>query len=1630
MKILSLPGPVALSSFRLRKLLGEIRERTPVSSLDARFVHFVAVRRHPLTEEESARLAAILDYGVRDATGASDTSASHAPDGARIDQEAALWPARAHQQSGQLVLVAPRPGTVSPWSSKATDIARHCGLSAIARIERGIVFSFDTEDGAPPAGPALETITTLLHDPMTQTVLHDFAEVDALFQHRPPAPLGHIRLGSDTKEDSSSRLAVLEAANRDLGLALDAGEITYLVDGFAALGRDPTDVELMMFAQVNSEHCRHKVFNANWVLDGVAEEHSLFEMIKSTHANAPDRAHILSAYADNAAVMRGLPMAEGGTRFHPHPRSRRYSHMADDAHILMKVETHNHPTAISPYPGAATGSGGEIRDEAATGRGARAKAGLTGFSVSNLRIPGFEQPWELDFGKPPRIASALSIMLEAPIGAAGFNNEFGRPALLGYFRTLEVAVAEIPPVPTQARGNEKKDRRMGKGAERRAHHDVDDGHGASRLCPSYNPRSSYDPRPSLTEIRGYHKPIMVAGGMGNIGEEHVAKRPLPVDAPVLVLGGPAMLIGLGGGAASSMASGAAKEGLDFASVQRENPEMQRRCQEVIDRCWQMGESNPILSIHDVGAGGLSNAVPELVHGGGKGGRFELRAIPNDDPGMSPLALWCNESQERYVLALEPQRLEEFLGFCRAERCPCAELGRTTEEMSLVLTDAWAKGEDRTPIDIPMSFLFGDPPRMAREATRIPPAGGGTMARGGAPMAEGISPGTDGDTPGMEGGLEPADGGSEPGEEGDRVARDDLHRKDADQHPTNVSLRSAGVSQQPMSAGLLQKDAGTQPADANPCGKSVSRQSASARSRDMGVSLYLLGGGRQGADAGSPASALNTIDAVPAERLPASFRTPALERDAFGDDGRVDKAEGRTHLPHPVPPQARGNEETLETAAFRVLRLPTVASKGFLITIGDRSITGLVARDQMVGPWQVPVADCAVTASGFETWRGEAMAMGERAPVALLDAPASGRLAVAEAITNIACAPIENLQKVALSANWMAACGHPGEDARLFDTVNAVSKLCRTLGITIPVGKDSLSMKTVWEENGEARAVTAPLSLIVSSFAPVLDARRTLTPQLRVDGHDDSETDLILIDLGRGRNRLGGSALAQVRGDMGGEPADLDHPEDLAAFFQAIQALNRTGRLLAYHDRSDGGLFATLCEMAFAGHTGISVRLDGLGAEPLGILFSEEPGAILQTRREDSEAVRESLRWHGLPAEYARVIGEPNPDDEVRFLLGGKVVFRAPRATLQRAWSETGYRMQALRDNPDCARQEYEGISDVDDPGLDPRIGFDLFSDVADGNTLDEDILAPLLGSARPKVAILREQGVNGHVEMAAAFHRAGFDCFDVSMSDLIEGNATLAGYHGMAACGGFSYGDVLGAGGGWASSILYNPRARDAFADFFSRPDTFTLGVCNGCQMLSRLTDLIPGTEHWPRFARNLSEQFEARLTLCEILPSPSVLLAGMAGSRFPIVVAHGEGKAEFGREGDRRGLVDARLKRAYLPYDAGGNGNAALENGALPGDRRGDDRRVDKRSASTTIGCLRYVDSRGNATEQYPANPNGSPGGVTGFTSLDGRVTIMMPHPERMFRTCQYSWHPDDWGEDGPWLRMFQNARRWVEGN
>ncbi|MCK9530021.1 MAG: phosphoribosylformylglycinamidine synthase, partial [Gammaproteobacteria bacterium] len=1106
-------------------------------------------------------------------------------------------------------------------------------------------------------------------------------------------------------------------------------------ENFQKLGRNPTDVELMMFAQANSEHCRHKIFNADWIIDGRKQEHSLFKMIRNTYHHHKEG--VLSAYKDNAAVLDG---AVAG-RFFPDPSTGEYGYHREPVHMMIKVETHNHPTAISPHPGAATGSGGEIRDEGATGRGGKPKAGLTGFSVSNLRIPGFEQPWETDFGKPGRIVSALDIMLEGPIGAASFNNEFGRPSINGYFRTFEEKV----------------------------------------------------PGPNGDEVRGYHKPIMIAGGLGNIRAIHVEKDLIPPGAQLIVLGGPAMLIGLGGGAASSMAQGTSHEDLDFASVQRSNPEMERRCQEVIDRCWQQGEDNPIISIHDVGAGGLSNAMPELVNDAGRGARFELRTIPNDEPGMSPKEIWSNESQERYVLAVSPERMEEFNAICERERCPYAVIGEATEEQQLVVGDAHF---DNTPVDMPMEVLLGKPPKMLRDVQHKP-----------------------------------------------------FHKPDFDTRSIN-----------------------------------------------------------------------------------------------------------------------------LRDAAYRLLKLPTIADKRFLITIGDRTVTGLIARDQMVGPWQEPVADCGVTAANFDTYTGEAMAMGERTPVALVDHAASARMAVAEAITNIAAARIDKLSDIKLSANWMAPAGHPGEDAGLFDAVRAVGmELCPALGLTIPVGKDSMSMKTVWDDDkGEKQAVTAPLSLIVTAFAPVTDVRRTLTPQLR---NEEGDTDLILIDLGRGRQRLGGSCLAQVYKQTGHQAPDLETPEHLKAFFDAIQTLNDRKLLLAYHDRSDGGLFVTLAEMAFAARTGVTVQLDGLGEDAAAALFNEELGAVIQVRHQDTDDVLAWLHDFGM-GKHSHVIGELNDEDRVVIMHRDLEAFSELRVDLQRAWAETSYRMQSLRDNPECAQEEFDRLLDVSDPGLSPVLTFEP----------DEDIAAPFIArGVRPRVAILREQGVNGQVEMAAAFDRAGFASVDVHMSDVLSGRVQLKDFQGLAACGGFSYGDVLGAGEGWAKSILFNPRAREEFETFFHRGDSFALGVCNGCQMMSNLHELIPGADGWPRFVRNGSEQFEARVAMVEVLRSPSLFLKGMEGARLPIAVAHGEGRAEF-RDTD----APAHALREHL-------------------------------------ACVRYVDNYGDPTEVYPANPNGSPLGLTGLTTRDGRVTILMPHPERVFRTVQYSWHPDDWGVDGPWMRMFRNARVWV---
>jgi len=1294
--MLILRGAPALSSFRIAKLLDTLTPLDPdLSDIYAEFLHFVDLDG-ALDERERYVLDRLLKYGPTIET---------------------------REPEGQLLLVAPRPGTISPWSSKATDIAHNCGLGRIRRMERGIAFYLKSRGDAFDAD-RLRALAKPLHDRMTQTVLFEPEAADVLFRHAEPTPMRSIDLLE------RGRVA-LEEANRELGLALADDEIDYLVKSFTELNRDPNDIELMMFAQANSEHCRHKIFNAEWTIDGHKQDHSLFAMIRNTY-----RMHnegVLSAYRDNSAVIRG---SEAG-RFFPDPETNRYGYHHEPVHILMKVETHNHPTAISPYPGASTGSGGEIRDEGATGRGAKPKAGLTGFTVSNLRIPGFEQPWEVEYGRPGRIASALDIMIEGPIGGASFNNEFGRPNLCGYFRTFEMSTSG-----------------------------------------------------ENVDVRGYHKPIMIAGGYGNIREGDVEKHAFSAGSRIVVLGGPAMLIGLGGGAASSMASGSSEEDLDFASVQRDNAEMERRCQEVIDRCWALGEGNPIESIHDVGAGGLSNALPELVNDAGRGARFELRAVPNDEPGMSPLEIWCNESQERYVLAIRAEAFETFAAICRRERAPFAVVGEATDEARLVLDDSHF-GD--TPIDMPLNVLLGKPPRMHRDVE---------------------------------------------------------HRV--------VEL-----------------------------------------------------------------SAFSASDIDPAE------------------------------------------------AAERVLKLPSVADKTFLITIGDRTITGYIARDQMVGPWQVPVSDVAVTTTSFDVHVGEAMAMGERTPLAVIDAPASGRMAIGEAITNIAAARIGRLSDVKLSANWMAAAGSPGEDAALYDTVRAVGmELCPALGLTIPVGKDSMSMRTVWEENGERKSVVAPLSLIISAFAPVVDVRATLTPRLRTDV---GATDLIVVDLGCGKNRLGGSALAQVHGTVGNEAPDLDDPALLKGLFDAVQALSADRSLLAYHDRSDGGLFVTLVEMAFAGQAALDVDLSPLGADPVAALFSEELGCVLQVRHDAVDAVLAVLASFGL-GECSHRIGAVEVGDRIVFGHGGRTVLSESRTRYREFWSETTYRMQALRDNPECAREEFEWKLDPNDPGLSADLAFDIESDVA----------APYIATgARPRVAILREQGVNGQIEMAAAFEIAGFDSIDVHATDILAGRATLDGFTGIVACGGFSYGDVLGAGEGWAKSILFNEVAREQFEAFFHRPETFALGVCNGCQMFSTLKELIPGTDLWPRFVRNRSEQFEARVSMVRVERSPSIFFAGMEGSRMPIAVAHGEGRAEFA------------------------DGTERME--------------------SSGLIALRFIDNYGQTASRYPANPNGSPNGITGLSNADGRVTVLMPHPERVFRSVVNSWHPDEWGEYGPWMRMFRNARVWV---
>ena len=1292
--ITALRGASALSLFRIQKLAQKAAALgLPQAEIASEYWYFVSSPA-PLDAAQTEKLQALLSA-------------------VRVDTPAA----------GQsLFLITPRIGTISPWSSKATDIAHNCGLDGVERIERGMaVYVSGSLHGNERAQWA-----SLLHDRMTESVLPDFQSAEKLFA-------AHEDQSFDTVDVLGGGRAALEAADKNMGLALSSDEMDYLLENYRALNRNPSDVELMMFAQANSEHCRHKIFNADFILNGEKQEKSLFRMIRDTHEASPQGTVV--AYKDNSSVIEGAEIE----RFYPNAdQGQAYGFHKENTHIIMKVETHNHPTAIAPFAGAATGAGGEIRDEGATGRGSRPKAGLTGFTTSNLQVPGFRQPWEQDYGKPEHIASPLDIMTDGPLGGAAFNNEFGRPNLLGYFRTFE--------------------------AEKNG------------------------------TVHGYHKPIMIAGGLGNIQAEQTHKHEIPEGALLIQLGGKGMLIGLGGGAASSMDTGSNSADLDFNSVQRGNPEIERRAQEVIDRCWQLGKGNPIIAIHDVGAGGLSNAFPELVNDAGRGAIFKLRDVPLEEHGMSPLQIWCNESQERYVLSILPEDLDKFRAICERERCPFAVVGTATDDGRLQVRDELF---GNSPVDLPLNVLLGKPPKTTRtDETQKQPA-----------------------------------------------------------------------------------------------------QAFSAAQYD------------------------------------------------------------------------------LKESAYRVLRLPAVAAKNFLITIGDRTVGGMTHRDQMVGAWQTPVADCAVTLMGFNTHRGEAMSMGEKPALALFDAPASGRMCIGEAITNIAAVNIGNIGNVKLSANWMAACGVKGEDEKLYRTVDAVSQLCQSLGVSIPVGKDSLSMKTVWQENGAQKSVVSPLSLIISAFAPVQDVRKTVTPDIK----PVADSVLLLVDLGFGKARMGGSALSQVWNDLGGESPDID-ADTLKVFYDIMQQLVAEEKLLAYHDRSDGGLFATLAEMAFAGRTGLNIDLEeDFAMERLvnnlsdqDILFNEELGAVIQIRHEDLHYVQALFEQHEFP-EILYQIGQPaigSGDLKI-----GETVFAL--ADLQAAWQETSYQIQRLRDNPACADSEFALLADNRRSKLFADLSFDL----------KEDIAAPYLsGSLQPKIAILREQGVNGHVEMAAAFTRAGFQAVDVHMSDLLSGRADLVDFQMLAACGGFSYGDVLGAGEGWAKTILFNGRLRDQFAEFFARPDTLSLGVCNGCQMMSNLAEIIPGAEGWAKFKRNESEQFEARLSMVRVPKSPSLILGEMAGSALPVVVSHGEGRADFTHLGLPENQVPGSLHIA-----------------------------------------LQYTDGLGEVTQQYPLNPNGSPQGIAGITTADGRVTIMMPHPERVYRTAQMSWCPEEWKafELGGWYRLFAAARK-----
>nr|WP_225213937.1 phosphoribosylformylglycinamidine synthase [Comamonas sp. CMM02] len=1333
MHLTQFEGGNALSSFRAQQLLTDLVAIHPkITGIAARFVHIVATEAAP-TAEQSQRLAALLTYGDPYEGG----------------------------NDGLALLVTPRLGTISPWASKATDIARNCGLS-IQRVERITEFRVALKSGLLGGTPELSTeqigqIAALLHDRMTESVVASRDEALQLFTTLDAKPMEFVDV-------LAGGAAALETANKQWGLALAEDEIEYLVKAFNGLGRNPSDVELMMFAQANSEHCRHKIFNANFTIDGVAQDKSLFGMIRNTEAVSPQ--HTVVAYSDNASVMEGHEVERFVARFDASAgtvSAPSYQKQTATSHVLMKVETHNHPTAISPFPGASTGAGGEIRDEGATGRGSKPKAGLTGFTVSKL--------WGSEVGKPEHIASPLQIMIEGPLGGAAFNNEFGRPNLTGYFREYEQQVGDI--------------------------------------------------------TRGYHKPIMLAGGLGVIDAEQTKKILFPAGTLLIQLGGPGMRIGMGGGAASSMASGTNAAELDFDSVQRGNPEIERRAQEVINHCWQQGAANPILAIHDVGAGGLSNAFPELTNDAGRGARFDLRKVNLEESGLAPKEIWSNESQERYVMAIAPESLAQFTAFCERERCPFAVIGTATEERQLVLEDtAVESGDQKYPVNMPMDVLLGKPPKMVKDVT--------TVVR----------------------------------------------------------------------------------------------------------------------------------------------ELPAMDLNG---------------LP-------------LEKAVIEVLAHPTVASKRFLITIGDRAVGGLTHRDQMVGPWQVPVADVAVTLADFKGFKGEAMAMGERTPLAAINAPASGRMAVAEAITNMLAAPIE-LSKVKMSANWMAACGEPGEDAALYATVKAVGmELCPALNISIPVGKDSLSMRTQWTENGQVKKVTSPVSLLITGFASIDDVRTTLTPQLDADVQDSS---LVLIDLGRGKMRMGGSIIGQVLNQSGNETPDLDDAKDLIALVDAVNALRAQGKILAYHDKGDGGLLATVAEMAFAGHVGVALNVDMLITEGDGIsdsrmdsgegknwgaqvsgrreeqtlraLFNEELGVVLQIRTEDRSEVLQVLREHGL-IQCSHIVGKTRPaasamdvgKGELQVWRDAKKVFGATLSDLHQVWDAVSWKITQQRDNPVCADSEHAAAGVPNDPGMHVHLTFDP----------QESVAAPFVNvAAKPRVAVLREQGVNSHVEMAYAFTEAGFEAVDVHMTDLQSGRAQLADFAGVVACGGFSYGDTLGAGIGWARSITFNDRLSEQFQAFFGRTDTFGLGVCNGCQMFAELADIIPGAQDWPRFTQNQSNRFEARLSMVQVLESPSLFLQGMAGSRLPIAVAHGEGYANFKFRGN----------------------------------------------PDQVIGAMRYVDNFGQPTEQYPFNPNGSAGGLTAVTTQDGRFTAMMPHPERVFRNVQMSWTSGDKSQFSPWMQVWRNARKWL---